>query len=244
MTLFNLLLYTRIKWIVCKYILGGEPIMSTVDQLETETTFGSLVDEEVLTHVQKGNKTAVEYLINKYERIVRKKANTYFLIGSDRDDVVQEGLIGLYKAICDYDENKRSSFKSFAELCITRQIITSIKSATRLKHSPLNSYVSIYKPINEDESERILLDTIVCGESVDPQELLVNREKHKVLQTKLLKTLTKLEWDVLRLYIQGCSYEEIAKQLNRQEKSIDNALQRVKRKVEQLLEDKEELYDE
>lgn len=244
MTLFNLLLYTRIKWIVCKYILGGEPIMSTVDQLEKETTFGSLVDEEVVTHVQKGNKTAVEYLINKYERIVRKKANTYFLIGSDRDDVVQEGLIGLYKAICDYDENKRSSFKSFAELCITRQIITSIKSATRLKHSPLNSYVSIYKPINEDESERILLDTIVCGKSVDPQELLVNREKHKFLQTKLLKTLTKLEWDVLRLYIQGCSYEEIAKQLNRQEKSIDNALQRVKRKVEQLLEDKEELYDE
>ena len=218
--------------------------MSTVDQLEKETAFGSLVDEEVVTHVQKGNKTAVEYLINKYERIVRKKANTYFLIGSDRDDVVQEGLIGLYKAICDYDENKRSSFKSFAELCITRQIITSIKSATRLKHSPLNSYVSIYKPINEDESERILLDTIVCGKSVDPQELLVNREKHKFLQTKLLKTLTKLEWDVLRLYIQGCSYEEIAKQLNRQEKSIDNALQRVKRKVEQLLEDKEELYDE
>lgn len=244
MTLFNLLLYTRIKWIVCKYILGGEPIMSTVDQLEKETAFGSLVDEEVVTHVQKGNKTAVEYLINKYERIVRKKANTYFLIGSDRDDVVQEGLIGLYKAICDYDENKRSSFKSFAELCITRQIITSIKSATRLKHSPLNSYVSIYKPINEDESERILLDTIVCGKSVDPQELLVNREKHKFLQTKLLKTLTKLEWDVLRLYIQGCSYEEIAKQLNRQEKSIDNALQRVKRKVEQLLEDKEELYYE
>ncbi len=218
--------------------------MSTVDQLEKETAFGSLVDEEVVTHVQKGNKTAVEYLINKYERIVRKKANTYFLIGSDRDDVVQEGLIGLYKAICDYDENKRSSFKSFAELCITRQIITSIKSATRLKHSPLNSYVSIYKPINEDESERILLDTIVCGKSVDPQELLVNREKHKFLQTKLLKTLTKLEWDVLRLYIQGCSYEEIAKQLNRQEKSIDNALQRVKRKVEQLLEDKEELYYE
>lgn len=244
MTLFKLLLYTRIKWIVCKYILGGEPIMSTVDQLEKETAFGSLVDEEVVTHVQKGNKTAVEYLINKYERIVRKKANTYFLIGSDRDDVVQEGLIGLYKAICDYDENKRSSFKSFAELCITRQIITSIKSATRLKHSPLNSYVSIYKPINEDESERILLDTIVCGKSVDPQELLVNREKHKFLQTKLLKTLTKLEWDVLRLYIQGCSYEEIAKQLNRQEKSIDNALQRVKRKVEQLLEDKEELYYE
>ena len=214
--------------------------MSTVNQLERDIPFGSLVDEEVVSYVQQGNTIAAEYLMNKYERIVRKKANTYFLIGSDRDDVVQEGLIGLYKAICDYDKNKRSSFKSFAELCITRQIITSIKSATRLKHSPLNSYVSIYKPINEDESERILLDTLVSGESIDPQELLINREKYRNLQFQLMKTLTKLEWEVLRLYLQGCSYEEIAKQLNRHEKSIDNALQRVKRKVENLLEEKEE----
>src|SRR5690625_5304448 len=107
--------------------------MSAVRQLERKIPFGSLVDEEVLSHVQEGNQTAVEYLIKKYERVVRKKANTYFLVGSDREDVVQEGLIGLYKAICDYDENKRSSFRSFAELCITRQIITSIKSATRYK---------------------------------------------------------------------------------------------------------------
>src|SRR5690625_2276592 len=182
--------------------------MNAIKQLKRNVPFHSLVDEEVVTHVQQGNTIAIEYLINKYERIVRKKANTYFLIGSDRDDVVQEGLIGLYKAICDYDQNKRSSFKSFAELCITRQIITSIKSATRLKHTPLNSYVSIYKPINEDDSERILLDTIISGESVDPQELLISREKHQVLQTKLMKTLTKLEWEAMKLYLRGWTYEE------------------------------------
>src|SRR5699024_7591374 len=111
----------------------------------------------------------------------------------------QEGLIGLYKAICDYDENKRSSFRSFAELCITRQIITSIKSATRLKHSPLNTYISFYKPVNEDESERVLLDTIISTEAEDPQELVMLREKHRTLQLQLMKTLTRLEWGVLQL---------------------------------------------
>ncbi|HLR71912.1 MAG TPA: RNA polymerase sporulation sigma factor SigH [Pseudogracilibacillus sp.] len=216
--------------------------MSAVRQLERKIPFGSLVDEEVLSHVQEGNQTAVEYLIKKYERVVRKKANTYFLVGSDREDVVQEGLIGLYKAICDYDENKRSSFRSFAELCITRQIITSIKSATRLKHSPLNSYISIYKQVHDEDSERILLDTINSFEAVDPQNFLVSKEKYDHLQSRLMKALTKLEWDVLRLYLQGCTYEEIAFKLHRQEKSIDNALQRVKRKVEQLIDQKELSY--
>src|SRR5690625_2336526 len=216
--------------------------MSAVDQLERNAPLGSLVDEEVISQVQEGNETAVEYLINKYERIVRKKANTYFLIGSDRDDVVQEGLIGLFKAICDYDENKRSSFRSFAELCITRQIITSIKSATRLKHTPLNSYVSIYKPVHDEDSERILLDTIYCTSIEDPQELVVSREKHQYVQAQIMKALTKLEMEVLYLYLQGCTYEEIALELNRQEKSIDNALQRVKRKVEQLIQEKDFAY--
>src|SRR5699024_5561557 len=142
----------------------------------------------------------------------------------------------------DYDENKRSSFRSFAELCITRQIITSIKSATRLKHSPLNTYISFYKPVNEDESERVLLDTIISTEAEDPQELVMLREKHRTLQLQLMKTLTRLEWGVLQLYLEGCSYEDIAIKLNRHEKSIDNALQRVKRKVEQLLHGKEDIY--
>lgn len=216
--------------------------MSTVKQLEKKVPFGTLVDEEVLSHVQKGDKIAVEYLIKKYERIVRKKANNYFLVGSDRDDVVQEGLIGLYKAICDYDKDKRSSFRSFAELCITRQIITSIKTATRLKHTPLNTYVSIYKPVHDESSDRTLLDMIDSEESIDPEALLVHREKYQYIQSQLMKALTRLEWDVLCLYLQGCSYEEIAERLGRQEKSIDNALQRVKRKVGQLIEGKDIVY--
>src|SRR5690625_1546150 len=175
--------------------------MRAVNQLERNTPFGSLVDEEILSQVQEGNEVAVEYLIRKYERIVRKKANTYFLIGSDRDDVVQEGLIGLFKAICDYDENKRSSFRSFAELCITRQIITSIKSATRLKHTPLNSYISIFMPVHEEDSERILLDTIDSTKADDPQQLLMTSEKYKHVQAQLMKALTKLEWEALYLYV-------------------------------------------
>jgi len=210
--------------------------MSTVRQLERKVPFGSLVDEEVLSHVQEGNQTAVEYLIKKYERVVRKKANTYFLIGSDHDDVVQEGLIGLYKAICDYDENKRSSFRSFAELCITRQIITSIKAATRQKHTPLNSYISLNKPIYDDESDRTLLDTIAESRVSDPQELLISQEKLGYMKLKLAELLSDFEQKVLNLYLDGYTYQEISDELKRHVKSIDNALQRVKRKFEQLIE--------
>src|SRR5690625_2367861 len=216
--------------------------MVYVENVRSSALEEASVDQDLLLHGRKGDKLAIDYLMNKYEGIVRKKANTYLLIGSDREDVVQEGLIGLYKAICDYDKDKRSSFSSFAELCITRQIITSIKTATRLKHSPLNSYISIYKPVHEEDSDRILLDTINSIDAIDPQELLDSREKLHHVQTQLMKALTKLEWDVLYLYIQGCTYEEIAIKLNRQEKSIDNALQRVKKKVGQLIEEKDIVY--
>lgn len=200
-------------------------------KLKDRNIFTALVDEEVLAYVQEGDTCAAEFLVSKYERIVYKKANTYFLIGSDRDDVIQEGFIGLFKAMYDYDENKRSSFKSFAELCITRQIITSIKSATRLKHTPLNSYTSIYKPVHEEESERMLLDTMIDNNASDPKDYLLQKEQVQVLKDELMKALTKLEWDVLAMYVQGFSYDEVALALNRSTKSIDNALQRVKRKI-------------
>lgn len=203
-------------------------------KLKNEVNFDVLVDEELLSYVQKGDTGAAEFLVNKYERIVYKKANTYFLIGNDRDDVIQEGFIGLFKAMYDYDGSKRTSFKSFAELCITRQIITSIKSATRLKHTPLNSYISIYKPVNEDDSERILLDTMIDKAAADPRDYVLNKERVQVLKTELMKALTRLEWEVLAMYVQGFSYEEIALALHRSTKSIDNALQRVKRKIGQL----------
>lgn len=217
--------------------------MSSLEQIERPVSFCSIVDRELLLNVQKGDEFAVELLITKYENIVHKKANTYFLIGSDRDDVVQEGLIGLYKAICDYDEDKRSSFRSFAELCITRQIISSIKTATRQKHTPLNSYISIYKPIQEDESERTLLETIENNESTEPLYLLEKKEQLLFLQRQLVKALTRLEWNVLYHYLQGLMYEEIAEQIGRHEKSIDNALQRIKRKVELLIKENELEYN-
>lgn len=199
-------------------------------------SYTALIDEEVLPYIHEGDKDATEYILNKYERIVHKKASGYFLMGSDRDDVVQEGRIGLYKAIADYDATKKSSFKSFAELCITRQIITSVKSATRLKHSPLNSYVSIYKPVHEEEETRPLLEVLQSDVTVDPLERLLREEKFNDLQAIIMKALTRLEWDVLYHYMHGFSYDEIATKLNRTEKSIDNALQRVRRKMDELIE--------
>ena len=156
-------------------------------------SYTALIDEEVLPYIREGDKEATEYILNKYERIVHKKASGYFLMGSDRDDVVQEGRIGLYKAIADYDATKKSSFKSFAELCITRQIITSVKSATRLKHSPLNSYVSIYKPVHEEEETRPLLEILHRDVTADPLERLLKEEKFNDLQAIIMKALTHLE---------------------------------------------------
>lgn len=210
--------------------------MVTVNQLKkVDVCFRSMVDEEILHMVKQGNKLALDYLIEKYRSFVHAKAQTYFLIGSDREDVIQEGMIGLYKAIRDYDVDKLASFKRFAELCIKRQIITSIKTATRQKHIPLNSYVSLDKPIYDEESDRTLLDVIAGSRAIDPQELLINRERFSFVEDKLSDSLSELEKKVLHLYLDGCSYEEISKQLNRHVKSVDNALQRVKRKLEQCV---------
>jgi len=177
----------------------------------------------------------LDILINKYKNFVRAKARTYFLIGADREDIIQEGMIGLYKAMRDYDGDKLASFRGFAELCITRQILTAIKMATRQKHIPLNSYVSLDKPIYDEESDRTLLDVITGVEAIDPQELLINREKFGDLQLKLTGLLSELERKVLDLYVEGRTYQEISTELKRHEKSIDNAIQRVKRKLEEVL---------
>jgi len=193
-------------------------------------------DEEIVEAVRNGESIALEYLINKYKNFVRAKARSYFLIGADREDIVQEGMIGLYKAIRDYKGDKLSSFKAFAELCITRQIITAIKTATRQKHIPLNSYVSLDKPIYDEDSDRTLLD-VICGTRVsDPEELIINQEEFSGLEDKMAEILSDLERKVLMLYLDGRSYQEIAVDLKRHVKSIDNALQRVKRKLEKYLE--------
>ncbi|TYR78503.1 RNA polymerase sporulation sigma factor SigH [Priestia megaterium] len=196
-------------------------------------------DEEVVELVHKGDIDALEYLIHKYKNFVRAKARSYFLIGADREDIVQEGMIGLYKAIRDFKEDKLTSFKAFAELCITRQIITAIKTATRQKHIPLNSYVSLDKPIYDEESDRTLMDVISGAKVMNPEELLINREKFDDIELKMAELLSDLERKVLVLYLDGRSYQEISEELNRHVKSIDNALQRVKRKLERYLEIRE-----
>ncbi len=193
-------------------------------------------DEEVAGEAKDGNGIALEYLINKYKNFVKAKARSYFLIGADREDIIQEGMIGLYKAIRDFKGNKLSSFRAFAELCITRQIITAIKTATRQKHIPLNSYVSLNKPIYDDDSDRTLLDILSGTKITDPEELMINREEYNDIEFKMGEILSDLEWRVLMLYLEGKSYQEIAAELSRHVKSIDNALQRVKRKLERYLE--------
>ena len=198
--------------------------------------YGLLDDELLVDHVHKGDSEALDYLIHKYRNFVRAKARTYFLIGADKEDIVQEGMIGLFKAIRDYREDKLTSFKAFAELCITRQIITAIKTATRQKHIPLNSYVSLDKPIYDEESDRTLMDVITGVKAMDPEELFINQEEFDYIELKMSELLSDLERKVLSLYLDGQSYQEISEELNRHVKSIDNALQRVKRKLERYLE--------
>ena len=203
--------------------------MSEHHQHETRT------DEELALLAQQGDDAALEYLLNKYKNFVRSKARSYFLIGADHEDIVQEGMIGLYKAIRDFKPEKLSSFRAFAELCITRQIITAIKTATRQKHIPLNSYVSLNKPIYDDESDRTLLDVITEGRVANPEDMLISQEDVGLIEDKIGQMLSSLEREVLSAYLDGKSYQEIAQELDRHVKSIDNALQRVKRKLEKFL---------
>lgn len=211
--------------------------MKSNAQMDPVKVFSTMLDEEIIQINRTGDRMALDYLINKYKGFVRAKARTYFLIGADREDIIQEGMIGLYKAIRDYREDKLSSFRAFAELCITRQIITAIKTATRQKHIPLNSYISLNKPIFDEESDRTLMD-IISEESVsDPEEMVISREEISCIEAKMDEVLSDLECKVLSLYLEGKSYQEIAEELDRHVKSVDNALQRVKRKLEKHLDE-------
>jgi RNA polymerase sporulation-specific sigma factor len=206
---------------------------------KTYKNYKNLEDEQLVELVHQGDGDALDFLIHKYQNFVRAKARSYFLVGADREDIIQEGMIGLYKAVRDFKGDKLSSFKAFAELCITRQMITAIKTATRQKHIPLNSYVSLDRPIYDDESDRTLMDVISGTKAMDPEELIVNREEVDDIEVKMTELLSDLERKVLALYLDGRSYQEISEELNRHVKSIDNALQRVKRKLEKYLEYRE-----
>lgn len=212
--------------------------MAIGPQRDLYSAFEILQDEEVVDIARAGSVLAQEYLINKYKSFVRAKARSYFLIGADREDIIQEGMIGLYKAIRDFRSDKLASFKAFAELCITRQIITAIKTATRQKHIPLNSYVSLNRPIYDEDSDRTLLDIMPGTQVLDPEELVINTEEVGSMEDKITEILSDLEWQVLNSYLDGKSYLEIADDLQRHVKSIDNALQRVKRKLERYLDSK------
>lgn len=196
-------------------------------------------DAEIVDLVHRGESEAHDFLIHKYRQFVHAKARSYFLIGADREDIIQEGMIGLFKAIRDYKLDKLNSFKSFAELCITRQIITAIKTATRQKHIPLNTYISLDKPIFDDTSDRTFMDIVTCSKTLDPAELVINQEEFNKIELKMSELLNVLEREVLTLYLDGQSYKEISGELNRHVKAIDNALTRVKRKLKKYIESKE-----
>ncbi|SHI01447.1 RNA polymerase sporulation sigma factor SigH [Clostridium grantii] len=206
-----------------------------IKKIAEHVPFANRPDEELALMAKEGDKDAQEFLMRKYKNFVKSKAKSYFLIGADKEDIYQEGMIGLYKAIRDFKTDRLSSFKAFAELCVTRQIITAIKTATRQKHIPLNTYVSLNKPIYDEESDRTLLDILSTVKVSDPEEVIIGREEMNNMESEIVKSLSELELEVLYYYIQGKSYQEIACDMDRQAKSIDNALQRIKRKLEKSL---------
>jgi len=210
-----------------------------VARISTQSHGQVQVDDGYLIALAKqGDPTAYDRIVRRYYGFVRLKASSYFLAGGDSDDLIQEGLIGLYKAVRDYRTDRESSFRNFAELCITRQIITAIKTATRQKHIPLNSYISLNKPIYDEDSDRTMLDILSGTKVTDPEEVFINHELSDDLRDKIKKNLSELEEQVLHSYLEGKSYQEMARDLKRHVKSIDNALQRVKRKIEKTLGEK------
>lgn len=204
------------------------------NSLEFES-FSSVSDERLVYLAQQGSDRAFDYLLDKYRVFVRGKSLSYYIAGADRDDIIQEGMIGLFKAVRDFSSSRGVSFKTFADLCITRQIITAVKNASRQKHAPLNSYVSLNKSVaNEENDDSTLLDIIGPGENLNPEEIIINKEKANILEVKMNQSLSKFELLVVSLYLEGYSYTQIAKALGKDTKSIDNALQRIKRKFEKI----------
>jgi RNA polymerase sporulation-specific sigma factor len=192
-----------------------------------------LEDLQLVLKARNGSTTALDQLIRRYTSFVRLKASSYFLAGGDSEDLIQEGLVGLYKAVRDFRPDKETSFRSFAELCVTRQIITAIKTATRYKHAPLNTYISFsHTPAGQESDADVTLGDALPGPSVnDPSVCVISTEELQALVGCLSTTLSPLESNALRLYLEGSSYEEMAGDLGCDTKTIDNALQRVKRKI-------------
>lgn len=193
--------------------------------------YDKLADEQLVETAQAGNLDAEEYLIRKYKEVVRNRAQLYFIMGADGEDVVQEGMIGLFKAIKSYNSTKDASFHTFAELCINRQIITAIKTASRLKHSPLNTSISLNKPISEEDAEGTLEETLCSDSNSDPEAQLMLKDVVEAIISNEGKIFSKFEMQVWNEYLQGKSYREIARDLEKSPKAVDNAIQRTKKKI-------------
>ncbi len=209
---------------------------------DERTNLEGLEDLDLVERVRDGDERSLETLLSRYRNFARSKARSYFLAGSDKEDVVQEGMIGLFKAIRDFDLSQDTPFRAFAELCISRQVLTAIKTANRQKHQPLNSSVSLDAPAyGDDKSESSVGDNLIASTLTDPAELVISAQEIEAIRDSMRGSLTELEGDVLRLYMDGKSYEEIAGALGNHVKSIDNALQRIKRKLQRHLDQRDQV---
>ena len=214
-----------------------EIALSRFGEGASSTSFGYMQDEEVLHLAKCGHLEATEFLIMRYRPLVENKAKAYFVMGADREDVIQEGMIGLYKAIRDFRLDRLNKFRPFAELCVTRQIITAVKTATRQKHVPMNGYVSLNRPMSGESSDSSLLDVLPDEAGASPEDAMLEQKLPQNLHEVVQHVLSDLEKCVLRCYLDGMSYREMSGELHCHTKSIDNALQRVKRKIGLLLKD-------
>lgn len=200
-----------------------------------ENNYNNLTDEQIIEILKNGNDTALEYLINKYRNLVKIIARAYFMIGADKEDIIQEGMIGLYKAIKDYNQNFQAKFYTFAKICITRQVMTAIKSANRKKHQPLNTYLSLNRFMYEENDQVPFIESIENGNIFNPEEIIINKENIAYIEKSIENVLSEFEKSVLYIYLKGKSYSHIAKILNKDEKSIDNAIQRIRKKISKII---------
>lgn len=203
-----------------------------------EKSFASFCDEDLVALAQQGDDRALDYLFGKYIPYVRTKSLSYFIAGADRDDIIQEGMIGLFKAVRDFSSERGVTFKTFADICVTRQILTAVKNASRQKHAPLNFYISLNKSVADDDDDSTLADILGHAQSTNPEDILLEKEKADTLGAEMHKLLSEFEQQVLTLYLQGKSYADIALEIGKSPKSVDNALQRIKKKFEKISSDK------
>jgi len=208
-----------------------------MDKMSNEN-FASFSDEDLAVLAQQGDDKALDFLLSKYFVYVRSKSLSYYIVGADRDDIIQEGMIGLFKAVRDFSSERGVSFRTFADVCVTRQIITAVKNASRQKHAPLNFYVSLNKPMSDDDDDSSTIADILQQEkNMSPEEILIKKEDADILGSEMNRLLSDFELEVLSLYLRGNSYSDIAKLIGRDPKSVDNALQRIKKKFEKISSD-------